>query len=124
AAGAVVHLRLVGLRIDDELSEVARGEILAHDEEQRLLDDQGDRREVGCGVVERVLVQRLVDRMGARAAEHELIAVRRSFGYAGCSGHAAGAADVLDDNGAPKTVGKPRTEDTAEDVERAPGREG
>src|SRR5262249_50827503 len=56
-------------------------------------------------------------------AEHELIAVRRSFGYAGCSGHAAGAADVLDDNGAPKTVGKPRTEDTAEDVERAPGRE-
>src|SRR5262245_20122231 len=117
-AGAVLHLRLVGLRIGNELSEVAGREILADDEEQWLLDDQGDRREVGRGVVERVLVERLVDRMSARTAEHELIAVGRSLGHAGCSGHAAGAANVLDDNGAPKTVGKPRTEDTAEDVER------
>ncbi len=59
----------------------------------------GHRREIGHHIVERMLVQRLVLRMGADAAENHRVAVGLGIGDALGAGHAAGAADVLDHHG-------------------------
>src|SRR5262249_16754484 len=81
ASRSHLHLGLVRARIGDEFAQVGGGQILARDQERRLIGDQDHRRKIGGKIVERILVERLVDRIGA-AAEHELIAVRRRLGPA------------------------------------------
>jgi hypothetical protein len=60
-----LHSLLIGLRISDELRQVGDRQISARDQHDRLLDHQHDRGEIGGGVVERTLVERLALRMGA-----------------------------------------------------------
>ena len=62
----------------------------------QALVDEADRREVRHRIVERPLVERLVDAVAAEIADHDLIAVRRRARDAERAGHAARAADVLD----------------------------
>ena len=83
---------------------------LARDQHQRQIGDQRDRREIGRRIVGRVLVERLVLRVGADVAEHELVAVGRRLGDARRAGHAAGAADVLDDHLLAEQLGQARRE--------------
>ena len=67
AGRAERHLRLVLLGVGDEFLEVVDRQVLARDQRDRHLGDQGDRREVGRRVVERLLVEGLVLRVGADA---------------------------------------------------------
>jgi hypothetical protein len=53
---------------------------------------------IGRGIVERKPEKRLAVGVSAGAAEHELIAVRRSLCHAGRPGHTPRAADILDDH--------------------------
>src|SRR5262249_243771 len=88
AAGrAVLHLRLVGLRVGDELLEVVRGQVLAGDQHRRRLSDQRDRCEIGHRIVERRLVEQLAVGVGGAAAEQDLVSV-------GGGGFARGAGGV------------------------------
>src|SRR5262249_28457813 len=95
---AVLHFRLVCFGIGDELLQILDRQILARDQYDRLLADQRDGREIGHGVVERMLVERLAMREGPGAAEYELITVGRGLRHAACARHAAGAADVFYDH--------------------------
>jgi len=71
---------LVCLRVGYEPPQVIRWKILACEQQERLVDDETDGREIACCVVERLSVNRLVLRMGADIAEHELIAVGSRLG--------------------------------------------
>src|SRR3982074_14113 len=64
----------------------------------------------GDGVVERLLVERLVLREGVDPAEHELITAGRRLRHARGTGHAAGTADVLDDHLLTEYLGEARGE--------------
>ena len=90
------HLSLILLGIFDEVLQRVGGKILARDEDQRHLGDEGRGREIAGGVVGRLLVERLVLGVGADGAEHEGGAVGRRPRDALRAGHAAGAADILD----------------------------
>src|SRR6516165_8673193 len=69
---------------------------LARDQHPRRVREQRDVLEVGHGVVERPLVEGLVDGEHGAAGEQHGVAVGRRLGDAGRAGHAAGAGDVLD----------------------------
>ena len=74
-------------------------------------------------VVERLLVHGLALRVRADRAEHEGVAVGRRVGDALRAGHAAGAADVLDDHLLAEDFAHALRDDAAEHVGRAAGRE-
>ena len=93
-----MHPALVGSRVGDELLKIADRQVLADNEQHRLLDNKRDRREVGCSVVDGVLVEGLVGGKGAGAAEHKLITVRRRLCDSAGPSHAARATDILDDH--------------------------
>jgi len=103
--------------------QVAGRQVVARNEHDRLLDYQPDRRKIGCGIIERFLMQRLVLRMGSRGAHHELIAVRCRLRDAVCADHAAGPADVLDDDLLAQDVRERLAQDSGDDIGRAAGRE-
>ena len=105
---AVLHFRLVGFGVGDELLQILDRQILARDQHDRLLADQRDRCEVGQGVVERMLVERLAIREGPRAAEYELITVGHGLRHAACARHAAGTANVFDDHLLTEDLRQPR----------------
>jgi hypothetical protein len=108
ATRAVLHGRLVCLRIGDEFRQIVGRQIFAGEQHQRRLRDQHNGREVGCGIVERGFVERLICGVGADIAEHELIAVRRRLRHSRSAGHAARATDVLDDDLLAQKLGKAR----------------
>src|ERR1043166_8975557 len=85
-------------RVGDELLEVAGGKILSRNQDQRHLEDQRYRGKVRRGVVEGLRIDGLVDGVRSGRAEKDFIAIRRGLGDAGGTNHAAGAADVLDDD--------------------------
>ena len=120
---AVLHLRLVGLGVGDELLQVAGGKIRARHQHQRLIHDQHHRREIGHGVVQRRLVERLVLGVRADVAEHELVAVGRRLRDAVRPGHAAGAADVFHDDGLVKLGAQAVGDDAGDGVGRSAGAE-
>ena len=123
AGRAELHLGLVGFRIGDEFLEIVRRQVLAGDEGDRGLGHQGDRREIRRRIIERLLEQRLVLRMGPDAAEHHRVAVGRRLGDAHRAGHAARAPDVLDDDLLAERLAHALGDDAAEHVLRAAGRE-
>ena len=124
AGRAVLHALLVRLRVGDELGERVGGEILARDQDARGIRHQADEREVGCRVVERIFVEDLVLREVGEAAEQERIAVGRGLHHAVRAGHAAGAADVLDDHLLAEHAAQAGGEDAPDRVDRAARRIG
>src|SRR5262249_31050060 len=89
AGRAVLHFCLVCFCIGDELPQVVGWKILAHGQYKRLISDQRNRLEISCGVVERLLVERLVHRVSPDVAENELVAVGRRLRHAVDARHAA-----------------------------------
>jgi hypothetical protein len=71
---------LVCLRVGYEPPQIIGRKIFAREQQERLVDHEPDGREIGCHVVERLSVNRLVLRIGADIAEHELIAVGSRLG--------------------------------------------
>ena len=61
-------------------------------------------------------MERLIGRVRAAGAEHELIAVGRSLGDAVGAGHAAGTADVLDNDLLSQELRQSRRDDPSDDV--------
>ena len=57
--------------------QVRRRQILARDQDARRFRDQPDRREIGDGIVGRLLVQRLAEGLGAAIADQDRVAVGR-----------------------------------------------
>jgi hypothetical protein len=113
----------MGLRISDEILEAVGRQVLSRDQQDGRAGDQPDRREIGGGVVERLLVEGLIDRMGAGGGEQELIAVRGRLHDPGGADHAAGAADVLDDHRDAQLLAQARPDDASQDIAAAAGRE-
>jgi hypothetical protein len=120
---AVLHPGLVRLGIGDERTQIAGRQILARHQQLRGLGDERDRREVGRRVVQRPLVERLIVGMRADAAERERIAVGGGARHPGGPGHAAGAANVLDQHLLAQELGETLRQDTPHDVGAAAGRE-
>src|SRR5262249_25018737 len=52
---------LVRLEVGDELREVVRRQILARDQDARRFRHQPDRLKIGCSIIERLLVEALVE---------------------------------------------------------------
>jgi hypothetical protein len=75
--------------------QIAGRKIVARDQHDRLVGHQRDRLEIGRCVVKRLLIERLVLRVGAEASQYELVTVGCGFGDAVCASHAAGSADVF-----------------------------
>ena len=123
ARRAVRHLALVVLGIGDERLEAVDRQVLAGDQHRRHVDDERHGREIGARVVERSLVDRLVLRMGADRAEHELVAVRRRLGDARAAVHAAGAAGILDHDLRAEHLRETVREDAADHVGAGAGAE-
>jgi hypothetical protein len=117
-----LHRPLVLSGIGDERRQVFDRKVLARDQHRRLIGDQHHRRQIGGEIVERVLVERLVDGVGA-AAEHELIAVGRGLRHPRRADHAAGTAHIFDDHLLAQHLGKPPADDASEHVGAAAGRE-
>ena len=105
-----------------ELLQVVDRQFLARHQHGGLVGDQHDRREIGGEIVERVLVERLIDGVGA-AAEHERVAVGRRLGDARRAHHAASTADILDDHLLAQHLGEAPADDPAHDIGAATGRE-
>jgi hypothetical protein len=112
---AVLHLCLVCSSISDELRQIVCGQIFACDEHNGLLDDQCDWRKIGFEVVERILVERLVQ-CHEGAAEYELGAVGRGFRHATGARHATRTADVLEDDWLAQKLGEARREQTSQNI--------
>ena len=119
----VAHLVLVLLGVFDEFLEIVDRQVLAHDQHRRDFGNQRDRREIGRRVVERPLVERLVLGVGADRAELDRVAVRRRLGDAQAAGHAAGAADIFDDDLLAEHFAHALPDHAAEHVGRAAGGE-
>src|SRR5262249_6662587 len=121
---AELHLCLIGLRVSDETRQVAGGQIIACDQQERVLDYECDRLEVGHSVVGRIPVKRLALRKGVGAAENELIAIRRRPCHAVGAGYAAPSANAFDDHLLTQKLGEARAKDSRQNVGSAAGGEG
>ena len=82
AGRAVLHLALVGLGEGDEFGERLRREIRARDQDARRVRMQHHVLEIGGAVVERALVERLVDGEDRAARQQQRVAVGRRLGDA------------------------------------------
>ncbi len=78
--------------------------------------------EIGEAVVERTPVERLVDGEDGAARQQQRVAVGRRLGDALRPGHAAGAADILDDELLAEDLADARAEDARDGVDRPAGR--
>jgi hypothetical protein len=122
-ARAELHLALVRLGIGDEFRKVVRGQILARDQHQADIGDQRDRDKIGGGVVQRLLGQRLIERMGADRGEHEHVAIGCRLGHAQRAGHAAAARHIVHDHLLADGLAQILRQDAAEHVDGSAGRE-
>ena len=107
ARRAVLHLALIGFRVSDEIRQIAARDTAAGDQNERLDRHQGHRREVGRGIVERLLVDQRALRVGRLAAEQECVAVGIGPRDARGAGHAAGTGHVFDDHRLVQDFGEP-----------------
>jgi hypothetical protein len=119
-----LHLCLIGLCVSDEPRQVAGGQIIACDQQERLLDDECYRLEVGHSVVGRIPVKRLTLRKGVGAAENELIAIRRRPCHAVGAGYAAPSTNAFDDHLLTQKLGEAGAKDSRQNVGTAAGGEG
>ena len=84
---------LVLLHVGDEVSQLSAGKLLRATKAVRIVSDQDDRRKVGLQIVDRMLIQRHVDRIRP-AGEDECVAVRVRSGDVRGTGNFAGAGDA------------------------------
>ena len=122
-AEPILHLALIGFGVGDEFLEIVHRQVRPGDDRDRSYREIGHRREIGLHIVERLLVERLVLRMRADAAEHHRVAVRLGIGDALGTGHATGAADVLDDDLLAEQFAHALRHDAADRVLRSAGGE-
>ena len=73
------------------------GKVLAGKQYGGLVAHQAGRHQVVGEIVERSLVERLIDGVGG-GPDHHRVAIRRRFDHARRTQHAAGSADVFDDD--------------------------
>ena len=116
---AVLHLPLVGLGVSDKFRKRVDRKILARDQHPRRVGEQRDVLEIGDCVVERLLVERLVDGENGAAGEEHGVAVGRRLGDAARAGHAAGAGDVLDHHLLAEDFAQARRENAPQRIDRA-----
>ena len=102
---------------------VAAGKSLRTSKHGGILDKRRDRRELGQGVVHRLLAEDLAVDVRAAVAVQERVAVGRRLRDAVAAHHAAGAADVLDDHLLPEIFRQPRRHDARGGVDRTAGGE-
>ena len=84
--------------------QITDGQVLADYEDTRCLCDQRDRREVACGIVEQILVERLVLGVRSDVAVHKLISVGRCFRDPRRTDTAAATANVFDNHWLPQEL--------------------
>ena len=99
AGGSVIDLARVCLRVRDEFLQRVDRHGTRDDEHVRRAAEHRDRREILDGVVAEIALHRRVCRVGGDVADHQRVAVRlrpRDGLRGDC---AAGARDVLDDEG-------------------------
>ncbi len=118
----ILERRLVRLGVGREFPEVFHWQILAREQDRRLLGHESDGCQVIGKIVERALVQRLIDGIGG-AAENELVAVRRGLGDTRRPHHAAGAYHVLDDHLLAQHFRKPLADEASQQIGPTAGRE-
>ena len=80
--------------------------------------------EIGQAVIERPPVERLVDGKGRAVGQQQRIAVGRRLGDPRRAGHAAGAADILDDDLLAERLAHARAENARDGVDRPAGGKG
>ena len=119
ACRAVPQLRLVSLRVCYELLQIVGREIVARDQHQGLICNEGHRREIGHGVVKRFLVERLVLGVCSNIAEDELVPIGHRLRHAVRACHAAGAGDVFDNNRLMELAAQPVGDDASDGVGRS-----
>ena len=99
ARRAVLHLAWICFCKGTELLKIVTGRPWGDRHQyDRLLDDERDRGKVRSGIVLWLSMKRLIGRVRAAGAEHELITVGRGLGDAIGAGHAARTADVFDND--------------------------
>jgi hypothetical protein len=123
AGRAELRRRLVRFQVGDEIRKRARRKILARDQDARRFGCQPDRLEIRDRIVERFLVETLVEGVRAAVADEERIAVWRGLGDAGAAGHARRGADVLDHHRLPEEFAHAQRLDARADVDPAAGGE-
>ena len=116
---SVLHALLVGFRVGDELGQRADRKVLARDQDARGIRDQRHRLEIGHRVVRRLFVEGRDLAEYGEAGEQQRIAVGRRLGDPVRTGHAAGAADILDDELLMQQLAHARCEDSRLRVVRA-----
>jgi len=119
----VLQLVLIGFHIGDKLGQRVGGKVIAHDEHFGVFHHDADGREVALGIVQRLLVERLVVGMGAAIAEHEQIAIGRGLGHAVRAGHAARAAHVFHHDLLPEAFTHAWGNEACRDIDRTAGGE-
>ena len=78
SGGAVLHLALIGFGVGHEFRQRIGRKILARDQDPRRIREQRDVLEIGDGIVERLLVERLIDgKNGAARKQHGVTVGRR-----------------------------------------------
>jgi len=116
AGRAILHRRLVLLRVSDEVRQRAGRDTGPGGQDQRLLRHQGNRRKIGRGVVRRLLVDELHLGIGRLAAEQQLIPVGIGARDPRRAGHAAGTGNVFDDDLLAENVRQSGCVDTSQRV--------
>ena len=107
---SILHLGLALAGVSHEFLQIAGRHVLPRDQDERLLGDERDGDKIVQRVIGRMLVQRLAEGMRAGAAEQELIAVGRCPRDPCRPRCAAGARDVLDDDGLAENLRQMRRE--------------
>ena len=102
AARSELHRSLILFGIGGKLLQIAHRQILAREDNDRHFRNQCDRREVGHGIVGRMIIEPLVLRVGAYRTDPYRVTVGPGVREPLHAGHAARAGDVLDDDGLPK----------------------
>ena len=122
AGRAELHLAFVCLDIGDELLEIVHRQVLAGNQDAWRFRYQSDRLEIGRGIVEWLLVEALVEGVGAGVADQEGVAVGRRLGHTLAAGHAGRRADVLHDDRLTEKLAHALRLDTGAHVDAAAGR--
>ena len=120
-AGGAEACGLARLHMPHEILQALARQVLARHEHQRLLGQQGHRREVGDRIEERLLVEDLVEDQIAAASEQDLIAIRRCVCHTVRARHAPCARNVLDDDLATEAFAHLLREQARDDIGRTSG---
>ena len=105
AGSGMRHLRRRGPHPGDQLGERIGGERFASDQHQRVVVDEGDRREVLLGIERQVRMQRHIGR-DLQIVQQQGMAVRGRARDPAGGDRGGAAADILDDEALPELLGE------------------